>query len=130
MRRTVSQHNAAKDIIESLMVAANVAMARYLKERHSLSIRRVVRRPRRWDRIRVIAAQFGATLPEVPDPRALSEFLDQRQVTDPVHFADLSLSVVRLLGHSAIGLRIGFDSLHPSAIFPVPNLEDKVLWQN
>ena len=95
---TVSQHNVAEDIIESFMVAANVAMAQYLKEKHSLSIRRVVRTPRRWDRIRAIAVQFGATLPDVPDPRALSEFLDQRQVADPAHFADLSLSVVKLLG--------------------------------
>ncbi len=95
---SISRQNAAKDIIESFMVAANVAMARYLKEKHSLSIRRVVRRPRRWERIRAIAGQFGTTLPDVPDPRALSEFLDQRQVADPAHFADLSLSVVKLLG--------------------------------
>ena len=60
---TVSRHNVAEDIIESFMVAANVAMARYLKEKGSLSIRRVVRTPRRWDRIQAIAAQFGATAP-------------------------------------------------------------------
>ena len=95
---TVNPHNVAEDIIESFMVAANVAMAQYLKEKRSLAIRRVVRTPRRWDRIRAIAAQFGAALPAVPDPRALSEFLDQRQTADPVHFADLSLSVVKLLG--------------------------------
>jgi exoribonuclease-2 len=94
----VSRHNVAEDIIESFMVAANVAMAQYLKEKRSLSIRRVVRTPRRWDRIRAIAAQFGATFPVAPDPRALSEFLDQRQAADPAHFADLSLSVVKLLG--------------------------------
>ena len=58
----------------------------------------MVRTPRRWDRIRAIAAQFGATLPAAPDPRALSEFLDQRKAADPVHFPDLSLSVVKLLG--------------------------------
>jgi exoribonuclease-2 len=95
---TVTPHNAAEDIIESFMVAANVAMARYLKERGSLSIRRVVRTPRRWDRIQALAAQFGARLPSAPDPRALSEFLDQRKAADPAHFPDLSLSVVKLLG--------------------------------
>jgi exoribonuclease-2 len=95
---TVHLHNVAEDIIESFMVAANVAMARYLKEKGSLSIRRVVRTPKRWDRIQAIAAQFGARLPSVPDPRALSEFLDQRKAADPVHFADLSLSVIKLLG--------------------------------
>ena len=94
----VSHHNVAEDLIESFMVAANVAMAELLKEKGSLSIRRVVRTPRRWDRIQAIASQFGVTLPPTPDPRALSVFLDQRKAADPIHFADLSLSVVKLLG--------------------------------
>jgi exoribonuclease II len=95
---TVSQHNVADDIIESFMVAANVAMAEFLKEKGSLSIRRVVRTPKRWDGIQNIAAKFGVKLPSEPDPRALSEFLDQRKTADPVHFPDLSLSIVKLLG--------------------------------
>ena len=95
---TINPHNVAEDIIESFMVAANVAIARYLKEKNSLSIRRVVRTPRRWDRIQAIAAQFGTKLPPTPDPRALSEFLDQRKAADPADFPDLSLSVVKLLG--------------------------------
>jgi exoribonuclease-2 len=94
----VSRHTVAEDIIESFMVAANVAMAQYLKEKGSLSIRRVVRTPKRWDRIQAIASQFGVNLPTAPDPRALSEFLDQRKAADPGHFQDLSLSVVKLLG--------------------------------
>jgi exoribonuclease-2 len=94
----VSQHTVADDIIENFMVAANVAMAEYLKGKGSLSIRRVVKIPKRWDRIQVIAAKFGVTLPSVPDPRALSEFLNQRKAADPAHFQDLSLSVVKLLG--------------------------------
>jgi exoribonuclease-2 len=80
------------------MVAANVAMAQYLKEKGSLSIRRVVKTPKRWDRIQAIASQFGVQLPAAPDPRALSAFLDQRKAADPGHFQDLSLSVVKLLG--------------------------------
>ena len=95
---TANHHNVAEDIIESFMVAANVAMAQYLKQRGSLSIRRVVRTPRRWDRIQAIAARFGARLPPTPDPRALSDFLEQRKTADPVHFPDLSLAVVKLLG--------------------------------
>ena len=94
----VSRRTVADDIIESFMVAANVAMAQYLKEKGSLSIRRVVRTPKRWDRIQAIASQFGVKLPAAPDPRALSEFLDQRKAADPGHFPDLSLSVVKLLG--------------------------------
>ena len=94
----ISAHNVAQDIIESFMVAANVAMAQYLAEQGVPSIRRVVRTPRRWDRIRAIAANFGDNLPITPDSRALCEFLEQRNAADPLHFPDLSLSVVKLLG--------------------------------
>ena len=94
----VSQRTVADEIIENFMVAANVAMAEYLKGKGSLSIRRVVKIPKRWDGIQVIAAKFGVTLPAVPDPRALSAFLDQRKAADPAHFQDLSLSVIKLLG--------------------------------
>jgi VacB/RNase II family 3'-5' exoribonuclease len=45
----VSQHTMADDIIENFMVAANVAMAQFLKGKGSLSIRRVVKIPKRWD---------------------------------------------------------------------------------
>jgi exoribonuclease-2 len=91
-------HNAATDIIESFMVAANVSMAKFLKDNGCLSIRRVVKTPKRWDRIQAIASQFGARLPATPDARALSDFLDQRKNTDPGHFPDLSLSIVKSLG--------------------------------
>jgi VacB/RNase II family 3'-5' exoribonuclease len=95
---TIRQHNVAEDIIESFMVAANVAMAEHMNDKKSLSIRRVVKTPKRWDRIQAIAAQFGTKLPDVPDQQALSAFLAQRKAADPVHFPDLSLSVVKSLG--------------------------------
>ncbi len=94
----VHQHTVAEDIIESFMVAANVAMAQFLRERNCLSLRRVVRTPKRWDGIQLIATKFGVKLPDAPDPRALSDFLTQRKIADPEHFPDLSLSVVKLLG--------------------------------
>jgi VacB/RNase II family 3'-5' exoribonuclease len=94
----VSSHSVAQDIIESFMVAANVAMAQYLIGKTSASIRRVVRTPRRWDRIQAIAAQFGVNLPATPNSRALGDFLDRRKAADPLHFPDLSLAVVKLLG--------------------------------
>ena len=94
----ISRRTIAEDIIESFMVAANVAIAQYLKEKGLLSIRRVVRTPKRWDRIQEIASQFGTHLPLAPDPLALSEFLALRKAADPIHFPDLSLSVVKLLG--------------------------------
>jgi exoribonuclease-2 len=95
---TIRQHNVAEDIIESFMVAANVAIAQHLKQKGVASLRRVVKTPKRWERIQTIAAQFGVKLPATPDQRALSAFLEQRQEADPVHFPDLSLSIVKLLG--------------------------------
>ena len=95
---TVQHHTVAEDIIESFMVAANVAMAQFLKEKGALSIRRVVKTPKRWDRIQAVAAQLGFKLPATPDSRALSQFLEQRKTADPIHFPDLSLTIVKLLG--------------------------------
>jgi len=94
----ISRHNLAEDLIENFMVAANVAMAQFLKEHNSLCLRRVVKTPRRWERIVAIAAQHGTHLPEVPDARALSQFLGARKQADPEHFQDLSLAIVKLLG--------------------------------
>ena len=95
---TVARRNRARDLIEDFMVAANRSVALFLLEHNVPAIRRVVREPRRWDRIVALAAELGETLPEQPDNRALSEFLAKRRAADPEHFADLSLSVVKLLG--------------------------------
>jgi exoribonuclease-2 len=92
------EQNPARDIIESFMVAANVAMALFLRSRNSLCIRRVVRTPKRWDRIQAIAAQLGTTLPQQPDSLALNEFLAKQKQSDPAHFPDLSLSVLKSMG--------------------------------
>lgn len=94
----VTHKSRASELIEDLMIAANGVTARWLEERRVASIRRVVRRPKRWDRIVVLAADLGTTLPAEPDPRALSEFLEARREKDPKTFGDLSLSVVKLLG--------------------------------
>jgi exoribonuclease-2 len=95
---TVARRNRARDMIEDFMVAANRSVAMYLLDRGSPSLRRVVREPKRWDRIVALAAELGETLPENPDNVALSEFLAKRRAADPEHFADLSLSIVKLLG--------------------------------
>jgi exoribonuclease R len=90
--------NRARDIIENYMVAANSAMARFLEAKSVPSIRRVVRTPKRWERIVAIAAELGDILPATPDNVALSDFLERRRIEDPEHFPDLSLSIVKLLG--------------------------------
>jgi ribonuclease R len=61
-------------------------------------VRRVVRTPKRWERIVELAAEVGERLPAAPDTRSLSLFLARRQAADPLRFPDLSLSVVKLLG--------------------------------
>ena len=47
----VEHKNRATDIIEDCMIAANGVTARYLTSKKFPSIRRVVRTPKRWDRI-------------------------------------------------------------------------------
>ncbi|HEX7567067.1 MAG TPA: RNB domain-containing ribonuclease [Anaerolineaceae bacterium] len=90
--------NRAKELIEDCMIAANGVTARYLAARKFPSIRRVVRTPKRWDRIVEIAAAHGVKLPDVPDSKALEGFLVKQKAADPVRFPDLSLSVIKLLG--------------------------------
>src|SRR5262249_19161398 len=90
--------NRAKALIENLMIAANGATARFLDGRGFPSLRRVVRSPERWDRIRALAGELGDALPDRPDSGALSEFLVRRRQAAPQTFPDLSLAVIRLLG--------------------------------
>ncbi len=94
----VESKNRATDIIEDFMIAANGVTARYLASRKFPSIRRVVREPKRWDRIVAIAGQHKFGLPVQPDPKALDEFLIKEKAADPVRFPDLSLAVIKLLG--------------------------------
>ena len=94
----VTRKNRARDLIEDFMIAANVAIAQYLAEQQRSAIRRVVREPKRWNRIVDIAATYGITLPVTPDSKSLSDFLAVRRQADPIRFADLSLSIVKLLG--------------------------------
>lgn len=92
------QKTRASHLIEDFMIAANVAMAQFLDEHGSPSIRRVVRTPERWERIVALAAALGETLPAQPDSAALERFLAKRRAADAEHFPDLSLSVVKLIG--------------------------------
>jgi predicted RNA-binding protein with RPS1 domain len=94
----VAKRNRARELIEDLMVAANRSVATHLLDHGSASLRRVVREPKRWDRIVALAADVGHVLPDKPDSGALSEFLARRRAADPEHFPDLSLAIVKLLG--------------------------------
>jgi ribonuclease R len=94
----MEEKNRAKEIIENFMIAANSVTARFLSTSKFPSIRRVVRIPKRWDRIVAIAAEHKFGLPEIPDSQALEEFLISEKKADPVRFPDLSLAVIKLLG--------------------------------
>ena len=93
-----TQKNTATDLIEDFMIGANSSVAKFLEGHNVSSIRRIVRSPERWERIVELAKQFGETLPREPSAPALNAFLDKRRQADPTRFADLSLSVIKLLG--------------------------------
>jgi exoribonuclease-2 len=80
------------------MIAANGVTARFLEQAGLPSVRRVLHVPKRWDRIAALAAETGERLPVTPDAAALDAFLTRRRQAEPARFADLSLSVVKLLG--------------------------------
>ncbi|MGZ5393574.1 MAG: RNB domain-containing ribonuclease [Mycobacterium sp.] len=94
----VEQKNRATEIIEDFMIAANGVTARYLAAKNVPSIRRVVRTPKRWDRIVELARAHGVTLPVNADPAALDRFLVKERAADPARFPDLSLTIIKLLG--------------------------------
>src|SRR5262249_39285996 len=52
----------------------------------------------RWARIVELAERRGEKLPPEPDAAALNAFLLRRKEADPVHYPDLSLSILKLLG--------------------------------
>jgi VacB/RNase II family 3'-5' exoribonuclease len=90
--------NRATELIENFMVAANGVMAQTLGKAAVSSIRRVVKTPERWQRIVELAARTGHQLPPEPDSGALNSFLKGSKLADPVHYADISLAVIKLMG--------------------------------
>ncbi len=92
------QKNRATMLIEEFMVAANGVVARTFEDAGVASIRRIVRTPKRWDRIVELAKAKGYTLPAEPDSKALNEVLLAEKQKDPDRFPDVSLAVIKLMG--------------------------------
>jgi VacB/RNase II family 3'-5' exoribonuclease len=92
------EKNRAKELIEDFMIAANGVTARYLDRNGFPSLRRMLHTPKRWERIVELAAGLGERLPTEPSAIALDAFLAKRRAAEPARFAELSLSVVKLLG--------------------------------
>ncbi len=95
---TIRPRNSATRLIENFMIAANGVNARFLRRHGSISIHRAVQTPERWDEIVELAEEHGHMLPREPDAIALSRFLARSHHEDPIHFPDLSLAVIKLLG--------------------------------
>ena len=95
---TARRQNRASRLIEDFMIGANEVMARTLREARVSSIRRVVKAPERWPRIMELAEHYGEKLPPEPDSGALNAFLVRRKQADPVHYPDVSLSILKLMG--------------------------------
>ena len=92
------EKNRAKELIEDFMIAANGVTARYLDRKGFPSLRRMLHTPKRWERIVELAAALGERLPAEANAAALDAFLARRREQDAARFAELSLSIVKLLG--------------------------------
>lgn len=104
-----AERNRAMDLIEDFMIAANETMARTLKAAGRSCIRRVVKSPERWDRIVSLVQQHGTQLPATPDSAALNVFLQAQRASDPEHYPDLSLAIIKLMGPGEYVLTKGSD---------------------
>ena len=61
------------------MIAANGVTARFLSAKKFPSIRRVVRTPKRWDRIVEIAGEHQVKLPDIPIPKRWRNFSSRKK---------------------------------------------------
>jgi VacB/RNase II family 3'-5' exoribonuclease len=100
------EENRSKEMIQDFMIAANTATAQFLEAKGFPSLRRILRKPERWDRIRALAGELGEALPDAPSAPALQAFLLKRRARDPQRFPDLSLSVIKLLGSGEYGVEV------------------------
>lgn len=94
----VEKSDRANELIEDFMIAANEVTVQFLKAKGFPSFRRVVRVPKRWERIVEIAADYGFRLTKQPNSEALERFLDKERAADPIKFPDLSLTIIKLIG--------------------------------
>ena len=95
------------------MIASNETMAKTLRAAKRSCIRRVVRSPERWARIVELVGRHGTVLPAEPDSGALNAFLQEQRVADEVHYPDLSLAIIKLMGPGEYVLAKGDEAEPP-----------------
>lgn len=98
--------NRGRMLIEDLMIAANGITTRFLEQKRFPTFRRIVREPKRWDRIVTIADERGWKLSPQPDSKSLDEFLAAERTRDPIGFPDLSLTIVKLIGSGEYAVKV------------------------
>ncbi len=79
----IQRQNMARCLIEEFMVAANGTMVSYLGDAGIPMIQRVVRIPKNWEGIVMVAAMYHENLPAKPDAKALAKFLIRQKVCRP-----------------------------------------------
>jgi exoribonuclease-2 len=85
-------------IIENLMIACNVCVTKFFMNAQLPILRRIVKTPKRWNRIVEIAGKLDWKLPKKPYAKSLQEFLVHMKKKDPDRFPDLSLTIIKLIG--------------------------------
>lgn len=110
----VVEEDRAKHIIENFMIGANGTMSLLLENANVPTIQRVVRIPKYWNEIVMVANEKGAKLPNMPNALALSRFLAEQKKLAPETFPDLSLTIVKLLGP---GEYVMYDKKNPIGHF-------------
>ena len=92
------KESRANQLIEYFMIAANTAATQYLRRNRLPVFKRVVRTPKRWDRIVALAQALHYSLPPQPDAKALQLFLTDQRIANPPYFPDLCLAIIKLIG--------------------------------
>ncbi len=92
------EQTRAKDKVKFNMIAANMTSMRVLEESGMPTLRRIVKTPEKWDRIKELAGKFNYELPSDPSAPALNAFLESRKAAAPEQHEELSSQVIRLVG--------------------------------
>lgn len=88
----------AKDKVKFNMMAANMSSMIVLDGAGMPTLRRIVKTPENWDRIKELAGEYNYKLPSDPNAAALNGFLEARKEANPGAHEELCSEVVRLVG--------------------------------